>query len=249
VRIAVAGGTGTVGRLVVEEAPGRGDSVVVLARSAGVDLVTGAGLEQALTGVDTVIDVSNVDTLSRRRSVAFFEAATGQLVRAAATAGVGHLLALSVVGVDDVGLGYYAGKRRQEEVVLGGPVPATVLRATQFHEFAAQSLGRAVGPVVPVPRMRCRPVAAREVARHLLSLAAGPALGRAPELAGPEEADMTDLVRRLARDRGERRLVVPLRLPGGAGRAMASGGLLPRGAGPRGTVTFEQWLGSPDARA
>ncbi|GAB2481443.1 SDR family oxidoreductase [Jatrophihabitans fulvus] len=248
-RLAVAGGTGTVGRMVVDQARAAGDTVAVLARSEGVDLRTGAGLDEALAGCDAVVDVSNIATLSRRRSEEFFAAATGNLVRASGTAGVAHLVVLSIVGVDEVGLGYYTGKRRQEQIARAGPVPATVLRATQFHEFAAQSLARALGPVVPVPRMRCRPVAAGEVAGHLVSLARGPALGQAPELAGPEEAEMTDLVRRLLRRRADRRLVVPVRLPGGAGRAMAGGGLLPRAGGPRGEVTFEQWLGSADARA
>jgi uncharacterized protein YbjT (DUF2867 family) len=249
VRIAVVGGTGTVGRLVVQEAQETGATAVALARSTGVDLVTGHGLRAALDGCDAVVDVGNVTTLSRRRSVAFFTAATGHLVQACADTGVGHLVVLSIVGVDEVDSGYYAGKRRQEEVALAGSVPATVLRATQFHEFAAQMLGTSIGPLVPVPQMHCRPVSAREVARHLVSLARGPAIGHAPELAGPEEAEMTDLVRRLARARGERRLVVPLRLPGAAGRAMAADGLLPHEDGPRGSVTFEQWLRSPGARA
>lgn len=248
-RIVVVGGTGTVGRLVVDEAERAGHRVVPAARSTGVDLSTGEGLVGALEDGDAVVDVSNVDTLSRRRAVGFFEAATGHLVRAAESAGTAHLVVLSIVGIDEVGLGYYTGKRRQEEIALGASVPVTVVRATQFHEFAAQSLARSVGPLVPVPRMRCRPVAAREVARHLVALAQGPALGRAPELAGPEQADLVDLVRRLVRHRGQRKAVVPLRVPGRAGRAMRDGALVPRTDGPRGTTTFEEWLASDAARA
>jgi uncharacterized protein YbjT (DUF2867 family) len=136
---------------------------------------------------------------------------------------------------------------RQEELVLAGPVPATVLRATQFHEFAVQMLGQAVGPFVPVPRMLSRPIAAREVARALVELAAGPALGLAPELAGPEDQQMVSMVRRVVRARGLRKLVVPVSLPGAAGRAMRDGGLLPTSPGPRGTETFEEWLTAPVA--
>ena len=153
-RIAVAGGTGVVGRHVVEALAAAGCEPVVLARSTGVDLVSGAGLDAALTGARAVVDVSNVATQRRSASVGFFTAATSALLAAGARAGVRHHVVLSIVGVDRVDTGYYAGKRRQEELVLAGGVPATVLRATQFHEFADQVLAIARGPVAPVPSMR-----------------------------------------------------------------------------------------------
>lgn len=240
-RIAVAGGTGCVGRLVVEAVEAAGHSAEVLSRSAGVDLTTGGGLSRALDGAECVIDAGNVTTTSRRKAVAFFEAATGNLLRFGKEAGVAHHVVLSIVGVDRVPLGYYAGKLRQEALVEGSGVPYTVLRTTQFHEFAAQMLARG-GPFAPAPRMRCQPVAAREVADELVRLAlAGPA-GHAPELAGPQQQEMAEMVRRLHRARGGRGIVLPLRLPGAAGRAMATGGLLPTGPGPRGTLTFDAWL-------
>jgi uncharacterized protein YbjT (DUF2867 family) len=241
-RIAVAGGTGVVGRHVVAALEAAGHDAVVLSRSGGVDLEHGAGLDAALIGVAAVVDVSNVPTLSRRRSVEFFTAATRNLLAAEARASVAHHVALSIVGVDRVDLGYYEGKRRQEQLVLDGPVPGTVLRATQFHEFAEQTLARSRGPVVVVPRMRSQPVAAREVGATLAELAAGPAVAMAPELAGPDELEMVDMVRALVRRRGLRRAVLPVRVPGRAGRAMAGGGLLPVGPGPRGQQTFAEWL-------
>ncbi|MFJ4846670.1 SDR family oxidoreductase [Streptomyces sp. NPDC088733] len=247
-RIAVAGGTGWVGRKVVEAVRAAGDVPVVLARSTGVDLTTGAGLDAALDGCATVIDVSNVVTTGRRKSVAFFDAATTRLLTAGARAGVAHHIALSIVGCDRVGLGYYMGKRRQEELVLSAAVPHTVLRATQFHEFAAQMLVRR-GPVVAAPRMRSQPIAAREVADALVTLAGAAPAGLAPDLAGPEVLEMDDMVRRLARARGDRRLLVPVRLPGAAGRALTGGALLPAADGPRGRQTFADWLTTPDARA
>ena len=237
-RIAVAGGTGWAGRLVVEAARERGHTPVVIARSAGVDLVTGAGLDGVLDGVDAVVDVTNRNTTSRARSVEFFTAVTGTLLAAGARAGVPHHVVLSVVGCDRVGLGYYAGKRRQEQLVLGGPVPATVLRATQFHEFAAQLLDRAVGPLVPVPAMLSRPIAAREVATALIETAEGGPAGLAPELAGPEELLMVSMTRRLVRVRGLRKVIVPVPL----GRALTHGGLLPVADGPRGVQTYEEWV-------
>lgn len=241
-RVAVVGGTGWTGRLLVAALRAQGDEPVVLSRSVGVDLTTGAGLAERLDGIDAVVDVTNVATQSARRSTAFFEAVTTRLLAAERRAGVAHHLALSIVGVDRVDLGYYRGKRRQEELVLHGPVGATVLRATQFHEFAAQMLDRK-GPLVIAPRMLSQPVALAEVARHLALLARGPAIGMAPELAGPEQRlRMQDMVGRLARLRGERRPVVPIGMPGRVGRQLSGGGLLPTGPGPRGTIDFEAWL-------
>ena len=173
-RLAVAGGTGLTGRLVTDAARAAGWEPVVLARSTGVDLMTGAGLEAALSGVDAVIDVINVATQRRRTAVEFFGTATTTLLRAEERAGVRHHVTLSIVGIDRVDTGYYAGKLRQEEVVARGEVPWTILRSTQFHEFAGMLLDLLPGPVAVVPNLLSQPVAAREVARHLVALAGGP---------------------------------------------------------------------------
>ena len=238
-RIAVAGGTGQVGKLVVDAARERGHEPVVIARSTGVDLTTGAGLEAALDGVEVIIDVSNVTTTSRAKAVAFFETVTSTLLNAAAKAGTKHHIALSIVGCDRVGLGYYAGKMRQEELVLNGAVPATVLRATQFHEFAGQLLSGVPGPIAIVPSMRVQPIAVREVAEALADLVLDKPQAMAPEIAGPRVESLVDMARRLIAAGGARqRPVLPLPLPG----AMSSGGLIPQGPGPRGTETFTEWL-------
>jgi uncharacterized protein YbjT (DUF2867 family) len=241
-RIAVAGGTGVVGRYVVEAARAAGHATVVISRSAGVDLVTGTGLADALKGADAVIDVSNTTSLSPSKAAQFFSTATSHLLAAEADAGVRHHVALSIVGIDRVPTGYYAGKLRQEELIEAGPVPWTVLRATQFHEFPAQLLDRIKGPVVPVPAGPAATVAAREVAAQLLTLAVGPAVGQAPELAGPEVHGLPALVRELMPVAGRRGVVVPVRLPGRTGRLTARGALLPTGPGPRGQQTFAEWL-------
>ncbi|WP_121257057.1 SDR family oxidoreductase [Nocardioides ferulae] len=242
-RIAVAGGTGVVGRHVVDVAWERGHDVVVLARAEGVDLTTGRGLAERLTGVDAVVDVTNVATQRREEAEAFFRAVTGTLLAAEAEQGVAHHVVLSIVGIDEVGLGYYAGKRLQERLVADGPVPWSVLRATQFHEFAEQVLGFArVGPVSLVPRMLSQPVAAREVAEALVDRAAAGPGGRVPDLAGPQQHDVVRLARRVVGARGLRRVVVPVPVPGEAGRAVRSGALTPATDGPRGRITFDQWL-------
>lgn len=243
-RIAVAGGTGVVGRAVVAQVEAAGHEALVLARATGIDLTDAAGeqvLVDRLGGVDAVVDASNVTTMSARASVAFFETATTRLLAAGARAGVRHHVALSIVGCDVVDLPYYEGKRRQEHLVSAGAVPWTILRATQFHEFADQMALR-VGPLSLVPGIRCRPVAADVVARRLVELALGDPLGRAPDLAGPQEERLPGMARRARAARGAGRPVVPLRLPGAAGRQVRAGGLLP-GAGATITgPTYDEWL-------
>jgi uncharacterized protein YbjT (DUF2867 family) len=244
-RVAVAGGTGVVGRHVVDVLREAAHDPVVLARSNGVDVVTGDGLDAALEGAAVVVDVCNTTNLSRAKSEAFFETATHNLVAAGQRAGVGHYAVLSIVGCDRVDLGYYHGKRRQEAVALAGSIPASILRATQFHEFPEQLIERAPGgPVIAIPRWKAQPIAAREAAAALVELALGEPTAAVGEIAGPEQHDMPDLVRLVLRSRGSRRAVIGLRLPGATGRSLATGGLVPDGPGPRGRVTFAEWLRS-----
>lgn len=242
-RVAVAGATGVIGRHVVAVARSRGHEVVGLARSTGVDLTTGAGLAERLAGVDAVVDTTNVRTQQRAAAEAFFGGVSRTLLAAEEAAGVGHHVVLSIVGIDGVPMGYYRGKLVQERVVAQGAVPWSVLRATQFHEFAEQALGfMRVGPFSLVPRMLSQPVAALEVAQALVDLVeAGPS-GRVPDLAGPERLEMVQLARRVSRARGLGRRVVPLRVPGAVGRGLRSGALTPPADGPRGRQTFEEWL-------
>jgi uncharacterized protein YbjT (DUF2867 family) len=248
-RVAVVGGTGLVGRHVMRTLQRDGHEAIVVARSRGIDVMTGAGLDDALAGVHAVIDVANISTNRRQAAVDFFSRATEQLMAAERRADVGHHVVLSIVGIDDVDWGYYEGKRHQEAVALAGPVPVSVLRATQFHEFVAQILSRTrFGPVAVVPRMRVQTIAAREVASSLASLAVGTPVGRVADLAGPEPHDLPELARRLATSRGRRLLVLPLKVPGAAGRAMAGGRLLPGRGARLGQQTFDQWLRSEDAK-
>ncbi|RYI99987.1 MAG: SDR family oxidoreductase, partial [Actinomycetales bacterium] len=185
-KIAVAGGTGMVGRHVVEVARERGHDVAVLSRGEGVDLLAATGLEQALAGVDVVVDVTSTQTQKSEESEAFFGTVTRNLLAAEAEAGVSHHVALSIVGIDAAPEGYYAGKALQERLVSEGAVSWTILRATQFHEFAEQIHGSfALGPVMVVPRMVSEPVAAREVGERLVELAVAAPVGRATDLGGP----------------------------------------------------------------
>ncbi len=254
-RIAIAGATGTVGRLLVRQAQARGLDVVALSRSCGVDVLAGDGLRERLAGVDVIIDALNTPAQRRSAAESFFRRTTGNLLAAGAAAGVGHHVLLSIIGVDRVDSGYYLGKRAQEAAVRDGAVPWSILRASQFHEFAEQALGFVrFGPVSLVPQMRIQPVAAREVASALLDLAqSGPAAAvpelALTELAGPEEHELVALARRVNGTRSLGRKIMPLRVPGAAGRAMRAGALLPTGPGPRGVLTFDQWLSEIDGGA
>jgi len=243
VKIAVAGGTGAVGKPVTEVARERGHEVIVLSRQAGVDLTNSAGLAGALEGVDVVIDVTSVQTQSADASRRFFGTVTSTLLDAELAAGVRHHVALSIVGSDKAPFGYYAGKQEQERLVAAGRVPWTILRATQFHEFARQIFDEfRLGPIALVPRMVSQPVAAREVAERLVSLAEGAPAGHATELGGPEVLRMSTMVKKYARAIGSRGPVLELPLPGGFGRAMRDGTVLSGPAADRGIQTYDEWV-------
>ncbi|RCK69324.1 3-beta hydroxysteroid dehydrogenase [Desertihabitans brevis] len=249
-RIAIAGGTGTVGRHVREEAARRGHDVVVLTRGNGVDVLAGTGLESALAGVEVVIDVLNTTTLSTQKAVRFFSTTSRHLLAAGERAAVRHHVALSVVGIDGITTSYYAGKLAQERLVRTSPVPSTIARTAQFHEFAEQVAAQtSLGPVTLVPRTLTRPVAASEVAAHLLDVAGSAPAGRAPDLVGPRDTTLADMVRQLYAADGTTRRVLDLRLPGAYGAGLASGALR-GGDGPRrtGHLTFEEWLDSDHRR-
>ncbi len=246
-RIAVAGGTGTVGRHVAAIAAARGHEVVVLSRRTGVDLVSGSGLQDALSGVTAVIDVSSLPTQRAEESRLFFGTVTRQLLAAEHHAGVGHHVALSVVGAATVPTGHYAGKVLQERLVASSPVPWTLLRATQFHEFAAQVLDAVrLGPVSVVPTMVCRPVAAVEVAQRLVELAERTPARHARDLGGPRTESLPAMVRAYARRTRRRGVVLAVPLPGPLGRAMRNGTLLTGPDADQGAQTFHQWLRSLD---
>ena len=246
-RIAVAGGTGAVGRYVVEAARQSGHDPVVISRTTGVDVRTGDGLAEALKGVDVVVDTTNAATTNRAKATAFFTDVAGQLQAVGAAQGVGRLVALSIVGLERVpGFGYYEAKLAHEAALLAGPLPVSIVRATQFHEFPAQVLSRAgAGPLAFVPVMRIQPVAARAVGEALLGIATGP-IETTIEIAGPEQKNLVALARAIIRKRHRRVVVAPLPVPGRAGRAMRTGGQLPSPSARLIGPTFEEWLDGGD---
>jgi uncharacterized protein YbjT (DUF2867 family) len=247
-RIAIAGGTGAVGRHVVRAAEAAGHEVVVLSRATGVDLTAGTGLAARIAGCDAVIDVASVGTLSARVSRDFFRTTTAHLLAAEREVGIGHHIALSIVGAAAIDAAYYAGKAEQERLVMASGDRWSILRATQFHEFARQMTerGRMLGAYV-VPKMLSQPVAAAEVAAALVEIARGAPRGLDRDLAGPRVERMADMVRRYLRSTGAPGRVLEVRLPGRMGAASANGGILPGPNARLGVETFDQWLTTADA--
>jgi uncharacterized protein YbjT (DUF2867 family) len=242
-RIAVAGGTGTLGRNVAGELRSRGHEVRVLSRRSPdypVDLVTGDGLGRALAGCDVVVDASNDASRQAARTLVD---GSRRLLAAEQAAGIGHHVGVSIVGCERVAMAYFRVKAEQEQVIEHGPVPWSLVRATQFHELVAATLEPAGRwRVLPVPHAALQTVASAEVARVVADVAEGaPRLGRV-EVAGPEVADARDLARTWRSVTGRRALLIPVPLPGRLGRALRGGALTAGRPDVRGTTRFAAWL-------
>lgn len=250
-RVVVLGGTGAMGSVVSGLLRDRGHDVVVASRATGVDVSTGAGIPEALAGADTVVDCLNVTTMSKRAAVSFFAGAATRVASAAASAGVGHLVCLSIVNVTDPGVrratGYYAGKAAQEETYAAGAVPLTLARTTAWFTLAETFLSQIrVGPVAVVPGLQLQPVHPSAAATFVAdAVESGPAVGSptspGPEvrqLAGPEVLDAAVMARAVARTRhpGVRVLRLPVPMAG------LREGLLPGADVPTDPRTFNDWL-------
>ncbi|WP_170323771.1 SDR family oxidoreductase [Cryptosporangium phraense] len=258
--VLVVGGTGEAGRAAVRALVARGHTVRALSRSGKTDvpgaigyradLTTGDGLDQALSNVDAVIDAFNVQSQSYAVARAAFVGATERLLAAERDAGVRHHVLLSIVAIDDSPYAYYRAKEAQEQAVVAGGVPYTILRATQFHEFAGQLAGRLkFGPFVLVPQFVTRPVAVSEVGEALADAVEAGSSGRAPDLFGPRVERVSDMARRTLKAHGTRAVVVPLPLPGKVGAMMRSGHAGGDGVGRESHLTFDEWVRGESARA
>lgn len=247
-RIAVVGATGRVGRHVVQVLEERGYPVVSISRSTGADVVTGAGLAEALAGVEVVIDVSSMSSLDQEAVTEFFTATARNLHRAGQQAGVHRMVVISIIGIDGSTAGYYAAKLVHEKEAMAGPVPTWIVRAAQFHEFVEQLVGWGTqGDVAYLPRMRIQPVAARIVAEKLVDVATAADPGAAgkpyPEIAGPQAETLADAARLLAARRGAPARIEEVSDPANPDRELfENGGMLP---GPHATLagpTYAEWL-------
>jgi uncharacterized protein YbjT (DUF2867 family) len=242
-RIAIAGATGNIGALTVIALERVGHEVVRISRSEGLDLSTGDGLDDALAGVETVIDATNIPATDRDEAVARFGTATRNLLAAEERAGVGHHVLLSIVGLDRVeGNAHYAGKREQERLVAAGPVPWTIVRATQFHDFAATMVSWTEHDgVALVAPLLVQPIAPADVADVLAEIAVGEPQGRSVDVAGPEPQDLVDMARRTNEARGRTVKLVPT-WSTVLGEEMAGNAMLPGEGAYISPTTFDEWL-------
>src|SRR3954452_3435016 len=250
-KIAVTGATGRVGSHLVEILEERGHTVVQIARSKGVDVVTGAGLDEALTGVDTIVDTATGPSPDQAEATAFFTASARNLQRAGAAAGAKRIVVASIIGIDKFQGGYNAAKVAQEQTLLEGPLPVRIVRAAQFHEFVAPLVGWTIQDgVAHVPELRTQLVAPRVVAETLADAAEEPEIedGRITEAAGPREERLADVAAALFASRGdsvEIREVSggPLAEPGDPdAAAYADGAALPNPGAKLDGPSFEEGL-------
>jgi NAD(P)H-binding len=261
-RIAEAGATGRVGSRLVELLEASGHDVVSMSRSTGVDVLTGDGLAEALTGVECVIDAASGTASGPRRPTpeaasAFFTASARNLHEFGLKAGVPRMVEVSVLGIDHFATGQGAAKHAHEKAMLAGPIPVRVLRAAQFHEMVPQLIEWGTkGDVAYVRKMRIQPVASRAVAQALVDLATDPAWAASParaepplpEIAGPREENLVDMAKLFVARRGVSLRIQGVNDPGDPDdKIWEDGSLL---ANPHATLagpTFETWLDSDDA--
>jgi uncharacterized protein YbjT (DUF2867 family) len=246
-KVVVIGGTGLIGRNVVTGLAGHGHEAVPAAPSTGVNTLTGEGLKEALQGADVVVDVSNSPSFADDDVMAFFRTSTGHLVDAAEEAGVGHYVALSVVGTDrQPDVGYFRAKVAQEELIAGSGLPFSIVRATQFFEFAAGIAdGSATEGVVRLPAAGVQPMAAAEVSAAVGRVATGDPIGGITEIAGPEVFGLDEWVRTVLTARSDPRQVVTDPAAPYFGAVPGPEDLLPGPGARLAETTLAEWLAQP----
>ena len=243
-KIVIIGGSGLIGKKLVKNLRQRGHEVVAASPSSGVNTLTGEGLAEALAGASVVVDVANSPSFEDKAVLEFFETSGRNLLAAEAAAGVGHHIALSVVGTDRLlASGYFRAKMAQENLIKASAIPYTIVRATQFFEFVGAIAQSATdGQAVRWPPALMQPIVSDDVAAALAEIAVAKPLNGTVELAGPEPIQMDELVRRyLSANRDARKVTTDVHA-GYFGTAVNDQSLTP-GDHPRlGPTRFEEWL-------
>jgi uncharacterized protein YbjT (DUF2867 family) len=243
-KIVVIGGSGLIGKKVVPNLRRHDHEVVAASPSSGVNTVTGEGLAHALAGAQVVIDVANAPTWEDKEVLRFFETSGRNLRAAEAAAGVGHHVALSVVGTDRLlASGYFRAKLAQEKLIQTSPIPYTIVRATQFFEFVGGIAQFSTeGQTVRLPPVLMQPISADDVAAAVADVALSEPLNGTFDLAGPELIRQDDLVRQFLNATGDARTVVTDPKALYYGITVNDQSLTP-GAHPRlGSTRFGDWL-------
>src|SRR5262245_28283155 len=245
-KIVVIGGSGLIGKKLVANLRRHDHEVVAASPSSGVNTVTGEGLERALASAQVVVDVANAPSREDSAVMAFFETSGRNLLAAEAAAGVGHHVALSVVGTDRLlASGYFRAKLVQENLITASKVPYTIVRATQFFEFVGAIAQLATdGQTVRLPPAMMQPIAADDVAAAVADVALEQPHGGIVEIAGPEKIRMNELIRRFLLANHDERQVTTDDQARYYGIKVNDQSLTP-GRHPRlGPTRFEAWLAS-----
>src|SRR5947207_12364515 len=243
-KIVVIGGTGLIGSKLVAKLEAQGHEAVPASPDTGVNTLTGEGLSEVLEGAQVVVDVSNAPDWEDDAVMNFFETSSGNLLAAEAAAGVGHHIALSVVGTERLSeSGYFRAKIAQEKLIEASSIPYSIVQATQFFEFVKGLADISmVGDKVHLPPVLFQPMAADDIATLVGRIAVGPPVNGTVEIAGPEQFRMDELVRRRLAQLGDPREVVadPNALYSGA--KINDRTLVPGDNARLGETRYEAWL-------
>jgi uncharacterized protein YbjT (DUF2867 family) len=243
-KIVIIGGSGLIGSKLVSALRRQGHEVLAASPDSGVNTLTGAGLSEALAGAQVVVDVANSPSFEDAAVLNFFTTSTANLLAAEARAGVGHHVALSIVGTDRLaGSGYMRAKVAQEELIKASPAPYTILRSTQFFEFVGRiAQACADDASVRVPDASLQPIVADEVVAALAELSVGPPVNATVEVAGPERFRFDDLIQRVLRANGDTREVIRDAHARYFGAELEDDSLVPGPGARLGSKRFESWL-------
>ena len=246
-KIVVIGGTGLIGSKVVAGLKADGYNAVAASPDTGVNTLTEEGLAEALDGASTVVDVSNSPSFEDKAAMDFFTTSTGNLLRFEAEAGVKHHVALSIVGIDHMTeVGYYRAKIVQEKLIKESPIPYSIIHATQFFEFAKGIADSAMdGDTVRLAPIQIQPMAADDVAKAVVRVAARPPLNGTEEIGGPEVLTLVEFVRKALKARNDVRKVVIDPEARFFGARLSRMSLLPQDGARLASTRFEDWIADP----
>ena len=244
-KIVVIGGTGLIGSKLVPILRQRGQEVLAASPHSGVNALTGEGLSQALAGAQVVVDLANSPSFEDTAVMKFFTTTSRNLLAAEATAGVGHHVALSVVGTDQLpDSGYLRAKMAQESLIKASRIPYTILRSTQFFEFMGQVADSfSDGKRLRVPPALVQPIFSDDVVAALADLVLGAPANGTLEVAGPEKLRFDELIRRVLGNNNDAREVTTDVHARYFGTELTDQSLVPRSTAPLiGATRFESWL-------